>query len=322
MRKLTVGKTHRLQHCATPDAKFIMLALDHRNNLRRALNPSNPNHVTWSEMVSFKQAVCNALAQSASAVLLDPEYGAAQAIVGGALPGLTGLIVAVEETGYTGDPTARHSAILPGWGVEQIARMGASAAKLLVYYHPESATAKDQERLIRQVIEECRKHEIPLFLEPLSFSLNGQKLTSAEKRRVVVRTAQRLTPWGVDVLKAEFPLDIMDEPDERVWADACAELSAASAVPWVLLSAGASFSEFERQTAVACRAGASGVLAGRAVWKEATSIAGAEQDAFLNTGARGRMQRLAAICHQYACPWTDFHPGLRDIVHEGWYQRY
>src|SRR5690606_11666550 len=155
----------------------------------------------------------------------------------------SGLVVAVEETGYTGEPTARKSQVLPGWSVEKIARMRAAAVKLLVYYHPEAPNAAEQEALVREVGEACARHDIPFFLEPLSYALGGSpgKLTAAEKRAVVVETARRLTPLGVDVLKAEFPGDSKAEPDEAVWAEACRELSAASQVPWVLLSAGVTF---------------------------------------------------------------------------------
>ena len=66
------------------------------------------------------------------------------------------------------------------------------------------------------------------MLEPLSYSLDeNKKLSSEEKRYVVVETAKRLTPLGVDILKAEFPLDAT-ETDQKIWAEACADISAAS----------------------------------------------------------------------------------------------
>jgi tagatose-1,6-bisphosphate aldolase len=149
-----------------------------------------------------------------------------------------------------------------------------------------------------------------------------QKLTSAEKRWVVVETARRLTPMGVDVLKAEFPLEITEEPDEVLWAQACRELTQASTVPWVLLSAGVSFEDFLRQTTVACQQGASGVLAGRAVWKEAVQLKGETRQVFLKGTARERLAQLAALVRQEARPWIDFHPGLADSVQGGWHLGY
>ncbi len=139
---------------------------------------------------------------------------------------------------------------------------------------------------------------------------------------MVVETARKLTPMGVDILKAEFPLNIADEANENRWAEACAELSAASLVPWVLLSAGVSYEDFERQTTIACQSGASGVLVGRAVWKEAANNDGPARTEFLRTTASVRMQRLAEIIGRYGRAWTDFYPKLSDSVVEGWYEKY
>ncbi len=126
-------------------------------------------------------------------MLLDPEVSAAQAISAAALPGRTGLVVALESTGYGGAPTARSSQMLPGWSVEKAKRMGASMVKLLVYYHPNSPAAAEIETFVRQVAQECIRYDLGLMLEPLSYSLSeGKKLTSAEKSYVVTETARRL----------------------------------------------------------------------------------------------------------------------------------
>ena len=223
------------------------------------------------------------LASKATAVLLDPEVSAAQAIAGNCIPNNVGLVVAVESTGYTGDATARHAQIIPGWGVEKAKRMGASAIKLLVYYHPDSPTSSEIEDFTQNIAEECQKNDLALMLEPLSYSLDEtKKLSSDEKKYVVVETAKRLTPLGVDVLKAEFPLDI-HEKDESLWAQASAEISAASVTPWILLSAAVEYEVFLRQVAVVCNAGASGIAVGRAVWQEAVTMEAKERITFLQT---------------------------------------
>lgn len=320
----TIGKIRRLQKCGTRHGNFVMFALDHRGNLRRALNPAAPEQVTYEQMVTFKLHLTSVISPTASGLLLDAEYGVAPVIANSALAPSCGLLVAVEQSGYTGEPTVRKSQLLPGWSVEKISRMGADGVKLLIYYHPDAANAADQEALIKEVAENCQKYDMPFFLEPLSFSLNPavKTLPSTEKRELVVETARRLTPMGVDVLKAEFPLNIADEPDETVWVEACEELSQASCVPWVLLSAGVGFEDFARQTMVACQAGASGVLAGRAVWQEAAGMDEAERDIFLRISATERMGRLAAIIRAYGRPWMEFHQGLSGSVTEGWYKSY
>ena len=322
MPSLSIGKLRGLQQCATDRGALAVFALDHRNNLRRALRPDAPDTVTPAEMSAFKQQVVAALAPATSAVLLDPEVGAAQCLASGVLSGKVGLVVAVEATGYTGDPEARQSRILPGWSVEKAKRMGANAAKLLVYYHPDSPTAADIETLVQQVAADCARYDLPLMLEPLSYSLDPtrKKLPAAEKHRVVVETARRLAIEGVDVLKAEFPLDVAAEPDERVWSDACTELSEASAVPWILLSAGVSYDTYLQQVTVACQAGASGVAVGRAVWKEAVDLTGQARIDFLQGSAHERMSRVTAMCNALARPWTEFYPA--PDIGADWYARY
>jgi len=321
---LTIGKIRGLQRCAAPNGTFTVLALDHRGNLKRAFNPEDPDSVSYQQIVDFKRTLTAILSPLADGMLLDPVYGAAQAIVSGALDPNTGLLVAVEKTGYAGDTTERESQILPGWGVEKIARMGAAAAKLLVYYHPDAPNVAVQEAFLEQVAADCVKYDLPLFLEPLSYSLDPEtpRLHSIERRQVVIETARRLTPMGVDVLKAEFPLDIAEQPDENIWMDACKALSEASVVPWVLLSAGVSFEQFIRQTRIACQAGASGVLAGRAVWKEAVKLTGDERNNFLYTTATDRLNQLAKVVTTYAKPWTSFYPDMVKSVQEGWYEGY
>ncbi|MEO8609333.1 MAG: tagatose 1,6-diphosphate aldolase [Chloroflexota bacterium] len=322
MFSLSIGKLRHLQQCSTPNGALAILALDQRNNLRQALNPDNPDAVTFADMVAFKREVVANVGRAACAVLLDPEFGAAQCIQSGALSGQTGLVAAIEATGYTGDPTARESQILPGWSVAKAKRMGASAVKLLVYYHPDVPSAAGIEALVRQVAAECDEHEIPLFLEPLSYSPDParKKLSPDERKYVVLESARRLTPLGVDILKAEFPLDTVIETDEVRWLEACQQLSAASVVPWVLLSAGVDFDTYLRQVIVACHAGASGVAAGRAVWKEATTVTGEGRQNMLMGTSRRRMERLTEVCDALARPWTDFF-NTPDIE-ENWYAAY
>lgn len=307
MQQLSIGKCRGLQQCSTQHGALSVMALDHRNNLRRALNPDAPETVAASEMIAFKQQVTAVLAPAASAVLLDPEVGVFQSIASHALPGSVGLIVAVEATGYTGDPEARQSRILPDWSVAKAKRLGASAVKLLVYYHPDAPTAGEVESLVKQVAADCAEHDIPLFLEPLSYSLDPaqKKLAGIAKRQVVLETARRLTGLGGDVLKAEFPLDITAQTDENVWAEACSELSAASAIPWVLLSASVDYATYLRQVTIACQQGASGVAVGRAVWKEAPTLSGQAREEFLTQVALPRMERITALCDELARPWFD-----------------
>ncbi len=319
-----LGTRRGLDACASPGGTFAVLALDHRQNLRRELRPDAPQSVTYDAMVDFKRAVIRALAPHATGSLLDPEIGAAQCIADGSLPGRAGLLVAIEATGYEGPATARISRVLPGWSVEQAKRLGASAAKLLVYYHHEAVNARDQERLVADVAAACRAADLPLFVEPLGFDpATGGKLTGEARRRAVVETARRLTPIGGDILKAEFPHDAAVD-DRAAWEDACAELDAASVLPWVLLSGGVDDDTFERQVAVACEAGASGVLVGRSVWAPAATMAPDDRDAWLTSEGRRRLERLVRLVDERGAPWHARSSPVTAAATpgDGWYRQY
>ena len=315
MKSISIGKLRGLQQVSSKRGTITALALDHRQNLRKA----NPAFVNDEELSRFKLEVVSGLASEATAVLLDPEVSAAQAIAQHAIPKEIGLVVALESTGYSGDALARQAQIIPGWSVEKAKRMGASAVKLLVYYHPDSSTANEIESFVGQVADDCARHDLLLMLEPLSYSLDeNRKLTSEQKRHVVAETAGRLTPLGADILKAEFPLDTK-ETDQNIWKDACEEISDASCVPWILLSAAVDYETYLRQVTVACDAGASGIAVGRAVWQEAVSMTGMERNESLSSVARPRLGRLAALCQALARPYSDFYTADAPF---DWYQNY
>ncbi|MEM6528274.1 MAG: hypothetical protein AAF653_08255, partial [Chloroflexota bacterium] len=171
----------------------------------------------------------------------------------------------------------------------------------------------------------CHAEDLPVFLEPMSYSLNDDidkksEEYAAQKLGIVVETARRLSKTGADVLKMEFPYDHNHERDHGAWREGCAELSEASDVPWVLLSAGVDFETFVQQTTIACEAGASGFLAGRAIWKEVVDKAPEDRDAFLSGQATDRLKHLLEIAGEKSRPWSEFYsaPGSS----ERWFDSY
>jgi tagatose 1,6-diphosphate aldolase len=103
--------------------------------------------------------------------------------------------------------------------------------------------------------------------------------------------------------------------------DNCKRLDAASHVPWIILSGGVDFDLFVRQVEIASKAGASGFLAGRALWQEATSIATREQrQEFFNTVVVDRLRVLMAAANAYGTPW--FKKVSAPVISEDWYKAY
>ncbi|NDJ60441.1 MAG: hypothetical protein GYB67_04905 [Chloroflexi bacterium] len=171
------------------------------------------------------------------------------------------------------------------------------------------------------MIEACRQHDLPLFLEPLPATLDQHTpLTLGEYREVVVENARIFCAMGIDVLKTPFPVDVMRSKDESVWADALQDLAGTITVPWALLSLGVRFDLFKRQAELACEAGASGVIVGRAVWGEAVALHDTARTDFLAKTARDRMEELATLCEWTARPWHDLVP--KPDSAPGWYKLY
>ena len=328
---LSVGKLRGLQRLAGAGDVFAMSAMDHRASMQRMINPARPDDVDHATLVTYKEDLCEALAPVSSAVLLDPLHGAAQAIAAGLLPAEVGLLVSVEATGYTEVDGARATELLPEWSVGKVRRMGADAAKLLVYYRPDdSAGAMRQRGVVRHFTQECARSDLPCLVEAVAYRREDigedRAAFAAGRRDIVVETARQLGALDIDILKAEFPSDVRAERDEGRHLAACQALDAASSVPWVLLSAGVTFDEFALQVRLACQAGAAGFLAGRAVWQEAFALT--DRDArrrWLQTVGTDRMRRLGDIAGAYGRPWWQkwsAQPQALADVPEGWHAMY
>jgi tagatose 1,6-diphosphate aldolase len=309
MDAFSIGKVRGMQQIAGPDGIFTMCAMDHRGSLESVLCTSGQGGNCSREMTDFKLDLCETLAPHASAVLLDPIYGAAQCIAGGLIPKACGLLVSLEATGYTGDNEHRKTVLLENWNVSRLKRMGASAAKMLVYYRPDiEDLAQKARQLVEEVALECLVYDIPFLVEPISYPIRketDQVVKFANiKHELVTQTASDLTALPIDVLKAEFPADLKYNSNELQLSQYCAELNNASRKPWVILSAGTSFEPFLKEVELACRNGASGFLAGRAVWQEGISISDINaRRTFLATIATDRLKRLAEVANKYATPW-------------------
>ncbi len=317
---LTPGRYRGLKSTslATRDV-FGIVAFDQRGSYRKMM----PEGASYEMLAQVKGEIIGALSIEASAILTDPTYGLNAAME---MSPSAGLLLALEKSGYSGDASYRKTELIPSWTPEKIRKAGASAVKFMVYYHPESgALAEELEGLIRRVVADCHQWDLPVFLEPMSYSLDPAVSKdsadfAAERPSVVIETARRLSRSGADALKLEFPLDIKFNQKRAEWQEACAALSEASAVPWVLLSAGVDFEQFKPQAQVACERGASGFLAGRAIWKEAAAMSSVARADFLAKTARDRLRELLDIAALSARPWTDFYSSPQSS--ESWYEDY
>jgi tagatose 1,6-diphosphate aldolase len=318
-RTVTPGRWRGLKTTSGAAHVFTIMAFDQRGTYVKML----PENAAYEQAITIKREVVDALSAHTSAVLLDATYGLPAAL---SINRASGLLMALEKSGYSGTSTYRQTDFDPDWTVEKIKKMGASAVKLLVYYHPQAGElATEIENLVHDVAATCHNFDLPLFVEPISYSLETSVSKSsaefaARRPEIVRETARRFSQLEADVLKLEFPVDADFNDDVKSWLDSCEAVSRVCEVPWVLLSAGVDFSVFERQVDAACRSGASGFLAGRAIWKECVTMSPDERQRFLQSTAIERLNRLSDIAHQHGRAWTDFYQPIEAA--QDWYITY
>lgn len=351
---LTAGKARRLTTLADASGFFKMIAVDQRPPLMAVLAREKnlePENVPYEELKNIKHLLTRALSHAGSAILVDPVWGHAGALLD--VPGRVGLLSTLEDHRFEVRGGERYSHTIDGWSVAKIARSGAAGVKLLVWHRPDvrEETQAHQDELVMRVGAACREHDVPLILELLIYPKPGEVVDSLAYARAkpelvkgsIAHYSQEA--FGVDVLKVEFPADLKHtrefsrgafDGQEREAAYDLATvrehllaLDASTNVPWVLLSAGVGPREFALNVELAAAAGSAGYLAGRAVWMNAINAYPkmAEVERRLHEESAPYLRRLAAIA-ETGRPWFE-HPRyagevqVADAAAGGeWYRRY
>ena len=119
--------------------------------------------------------------------------------------------------------------------------------------------------------------------------------------------------YGVDVFKLESPVNAADADGSAEVQKLFDEMGRLAGRPWVMLSAGAGKPEFRRILEHAYKAGASGYLAGRAIWLDAFKHYPdwAQIHEELEGPSVDYMNDLNALTEAAATPWFD-HPLFKD----------
>jgi tagatose 1,6-diphosphate aldolase len=291
---ISPSKLKHLKALSTKDSIIAAAAMDQRGSLKKAIASAkgvDQNAIAPEMLSEFKTAVVRVLTPHASAILLDPEYGldAAKARAANA-----GLLLAYEESGYDNTQPGRLPDLLPHVSAKRIAGWGADAVKILLYYTPfdEPAVNDIKHAFIERIGAECEFHQIPFFCEFVGYDPKGgdeKGLDYAKlKPQVVIGSMKEFSKpqYHIDVLKVEIPVNAQFVEGSSVFkgqkaysrAEALDHYREAAAVaaakPFIYLSAGVSNKEFVENLHMATEAGTdfSGVLCGRATWKDGMPI--------------------------------------------------
>jgi tagatose 1,6-diphosphate aldolase len=273
------------------DARGVIAAaaMDQRGSLQKSLAKERGGTVSDKDMEEFKILVAEVLTPHASAILLDPEWG---------LPASkrraknAGLLMAYEKTGYDKTGPGRLPDLLDHWSVKRLKEAGADCIKILLYYTPEDPKdVNDQKHAwVERIGDECRANDIPFFLEFVGYEEGADEKGpdyARKKPEIVAGSMREFTKdrYGVDVMKVEVPINMKYVEGARAFGgtkvyskqqamDAFKRAAEVATRPFIYLSAGVSNAEFTESLELAAESGVhfSGVLCGRATWKDGIPI--------------------------------------------------
>ena len=291
--KLSDGKMRRMKALSNERGVIAAAAMDQRGSLQKSLASArgvDSKQITPQMMSEFKTVVTRVLTPHASAILLDPEYGLPAAA---ARSRNAGLLLAYELSGYDNTRPGRRPDLLPNVSVKRIVDWGADAVKVLLYYTPfdDKSINDEKHAFIERIGAECETYEIPFFLEFVGYDPKGGDEKGLEfakiKPQVVTGSMAEFTKpqYKVDVLKVEVPVNAEFVEGSSVYKGKKAysreealkhfrDAASVATKPFIYLSAGVSNAQFTESLKMAAESGTdySGVLCGRATWKDGIPI--------------------------------------------------
>lgn len=290
--KLTPGKLKGLKAVSTERGVIAAAAMDQRGSLQKAIAQGKgieKKDVTPEMMSEFKEAVARILTPHASAILLDPEFGL-RAAKGRAKN--AGLLLAYEKTGYDQTQPGRLPDLLDHWSARRLVEAGADCVKILMYYTPFDPPRVNETKhaWVERIGAECLALDVPFFLEFVCYddSRDEKGIEFARKKPEMVTgsMAEFTKPrYAVDVMKVEVPVNMAFVGGTRACKGEAAysreqakelfrKAAAVATKPFIYLSAGVSNETFSETLELAGESGTnfSGVLCGRATWKEGIPV--------------------------------------------------
>lgn len=273
---------------ATPDGVFAMLALDQRESLRAYLTAAGADD-SDAAIIGFKRSALEDLGRRASAVLLDLDFGipALDQADPDALAG--GLILAADRLVQDDHGTIVDTDLDERVDAALVERTGALALKLLLIWDTDAERRAALRLLTQRFLKRCRELGVLSVVETLMTMHARTRARATDGGHLYEEMAADVADLGIDVYKTEVPGD--PTGPLSVVTERARAITALLPCPWVLLSNGVAPEEFATIVDAVCAGGASGFLAGRAVWRPALGAAGYEP----TRGAAARLDDLIAL---------------------------
>jgi sulfofructosephosphate aldolase len=248
---------------------YAMVAMDQRESLRTMFRDHGFDD-SDERVRMFKTAVARELAPHASGFLIEPEF------VEDVRPYVPrGLIMAVDVL------QQERGGIVEDTGLDEIDEVpdGVVALKLLVIWRDDDRR-RERIELCERFVALAERHGVLSVLEP------------------VVRRDDQIEEAARELGATRPSLYKCQAPREGDIVARCNFLTELLPVPWVVLSQGVPRDEFPQAVEAACKGGARGFLAGRALWTN--TLAADDPTELLRTESVPRLHELIAIVDRYA----------------------
>ena len=296
MNSLTTAERRGYQQICGVNGAIMTIACDQRGGIRKILakTPAEEAAITDAMLGETKADVVRYLAYAAPSILLDPTCAVPQVVDQGVLPRDVALIIGLDASGYGTSAEGYYlSRLVPGVDARRVRALGGTGGKIMVYLRSDRPGANVQNMAImRQCIADFAKEDLLLVTEFLTYALPGEGAAEYKAKfpSLIEGAAKLSLEAGAKVLKLPFPGT----------ADSCARITAmCGPVPWSVLSAGVDHETFLGQIEIAMANGASGVIAGRALWKDCLSMDRKTQADLLTNKALPRLRQIQAILDRY-----------------------
>ena len=292
MTHMSTAELRGYQQICGANGTIMVIACDQRGGIRKLLadDPAGQAKITDTILGDTKSDVVRYLAAHAPCVLLDPICAVPRVVEEGSLARDVALLIGFDASGYDTDPAGYYlSKLVPGINARRVRELGGTGGKLMVYLRSDHRGANAHNiDIIEKCVADFTGEDLLLVVEFLTYPMPGEDAAEYKaKFPSLIEGGSRIClDLGSKVLKIPYPGT----------AAACAAVSKmAGEVPWSVLSAGADHATFIGQVEIAMANGASGVIAGRSLWKDCVSLDRNRQKELLQTRALPRLREIQSI---------------------------
>ncbi len=292
MARMTTAELRGYHQICGADGAMMVIACDQRGSMRSLLDtdPAKQALISNAMLGDTKADVTRYLASKAGCILVDPICAVPQLVDDGVLARDTALLIGLDASGWDVSPEGyRLSRLVPDITARKVRELGGTGGKIMVYLRMDKPEANTHNiNILKQCITDFAKEDLLLVVEFLTYRLEGESAEDyAAKIPMLIQEGTRVSlECGSKVLKLPYP----GSPES------CAKVTElCGPVPWAILSAGVDHETFLGQVDIAMSNGASGVIAGRSLWKDCISLDRAVTRKKLESVAVPRLREIQAV---------------------------